>query len=125
MTALSWGAGLAAMGEDETLVSALAADRLSEPYSPSSVGRHLPNVDLAAGVVEMNRFHDASIPATQVAELLRAVATERRRREDTSNRVEFVWSGLVSSPAVPPGKEVFAPLARRMEKVAAPAPSLS
>lgn len=77
------------------------------------------------------------------AELLRAVAAERKLREKTSDRVELVWTGpevpgsrsretaivarelfakasrtvLVSSYAVFLGKEVFEPLAKRMEEV--------
>ena len=127
----------------EALAGALAAGRLSGPYSPSGVARHLPNVDLESALAELNRLHDTGIPPSHVAELLRAVAAERRLRERTSDRVDLVWTGpempgsqsretavvarelfakatrsvLVSSYAVFLGKEVFEPLARRMEQV--------
>ncbi len=127
----------------EALAGALAAGRLSGPYSPSSVARHLPNVDLADALVELNRLHDAGLPPPHVAELLRAVVAERKLRESTSDRVELVWTGpetpgslsretavvarelfakanrsvLVSSYAVFLGREVFEPLGKRMEEV--------
>ena len=127
----------------EALAGALAAGRLSGPYSSSSVSRHLPNVDLAAALVELNRLNDAGLPPAHLAELLRAGAAERKLREETSDRVELVWTGpempgsrsretavvarelfaranrsvLVSSYAVYLGKEVFEPLAKRMEEL--------
>lgn len=127
----------------EALAAALAAGRLSRPYGASGVTRHLPNVDVTAALVELNRLHDAGLPPAHVAELLRAVAAERKLREKTSDRLELVWTGpempgsrsretavvarelfaranrsvLVSSYAVFLGKEVFEPLARRMEEL--------
>ncbi len=127
----------------ETLAGALTAERLSGPYTAGAVGRHLPNVDLAVALAELNRLCDAGVPPAHVAELLRAVAAERKLREKTSDRVELVWTGpevpgsrsretaivarelfakasrtvLVSSYAVFLGKEVFEPLAKRMEEL--------
>lgn len=127
----------------EALASALAAGRLSGPFTSSSVARHLPGVDLADALAELNRLHDAGLPTAHVGEVLRAVAAERRLREATADRVELVWTGpetpgsqsretavvarelfaranrsvLVSSFAVFLGKEVFEPLAKRMEEV--------
>lgn len=127
----------------EALAGALAAGRLSGPYSRSGAGRHLPGVDLGAALAELNRLHDAGVPPAHVAELLRAVAAERKLRERTSDRVELVWTGpetpgsqsretgvvarelfaratrsvLVSSYTVFLGKEVFEPLAKRMEEL--------
>lgn len=127
----------------EALAGALAAGRLSGPYSASGLARHLPNVDLAGALVELNRLHDAGLPPAHLAELLRVVAAERKLREKTSDRVELVWTGpempgsqsretgvvarelfaratrsvLVSSYAVFLGKEVFEPLAKRMEEL--------
>ncbi len=127
----------------ESLAGALAAGRTSGPYSAGGVGRHLPGVDLADALVELNRLHEAGLPPAHLAEVLRAVAAERRLREVTSDRVELVWTGpempgsqsretavvarelfaranrsvLVSSFAVFLGKEVFEPLAKRMEEV--------
>ena len=127
----------------EALAGALAAGRLSAPYSASGVARHLPNVDLEGALAELNRLHDAGVPPGHLAELLLAVAAERKLREKTSDRVELVWTGpempgsqsretgvvarelfakatrsvLVSSYAVFLGKEVFEPLAKRMEEL--------
>ena len=134
--------GLSRPGLD-ALAGALAAGRLSGPYGASGVSRHLPNVDVAAALVELNRLHDAGLAPAHVAELLRAVAAERKLREKTSDRVELVWTGpempgtrsretavvarelfakanrsvLVSSYAVFLGKEVFEPLSKRMEEL--------
>ena len=134
--------GLSRPGLD-ALAAALAAGRLSGPYGASGVARHLPNVDVAAALVELNRLHDAGLAPAHVAELLRAVAAERKLREKTSDRVELVWTGpempgsrsretavvarelfakanrsvLVSSYAVFLGKEVFEPLSKRMEEL--------
>jgi phosphatidylserine/phosphatidylglycerophosphate/cardiolipin synthase-like enzyme len=127
----------------EALAGALAAGRLSGPYSSSGVARHLPNVDVADALVELNRLHEAGLPPAHVAEVIRAVVAERKLREATSDRVELVWTGpempgsrsretavvarelfakanrsvLVSSYAVFLGKEVFEPLAKRMEEL--------
>jgi phosphatidylserine/phosphatidylglycerophosphate/cardiolipin synthase-like enzyme len=127
----------------EGLAGALAAGRISGPYSAGALGRHLPGVDLANALAELNRLHDAGLPPAHLAEVLRAVAAERKLREVTSDRVELVWTGpempgsqsretaivarelfarakrrlLVSSYAVFLGKDVFEPLARRMEEV--------
>ena len=127
----------------EALAGALTAGRLSGPYGASAVSRHLPNVDLADALCEMGRLHAAGLPPAHVAELLRAVAAERKLREETSDRVELVWTGperpgsqsretsvvarelfakatrsvLVSTFAVYLGKEVFEPLAKRMEEL--------
>ena len=129
----------------EALAGALAAGRLSGPYSASGVARHLPNVDLGGALAELNRLHDAGVPPEHVAELVLAVISERKLREATSDRVELVWTGpetpgsqsretgvvarelfakatrsvLVSSYAVYLGKEVFEPLAKRMEELPA------
>ena len=127
----------------EALAGALAAGRLSGPYSASGVARHLPNVDLGGALAELNRLHDAGVPPEHVAELVLAVISERKLREATSDRVELVWTGpetpgsqsretgvvarelfakatrsvLVSSYTVFLGKEVFEPLAKRMEEL--------
>ncbi len=83
------------------------------------------------------------MPPGHVAEILRAIAAERKLREKTSDRLELVWTGpevpgsqsretaivarelfakatrsvLVSSCAVFLGKEDFEPLAKRMEEL--------
>ena len=127
----------------EALAGALAAGRLSGPYSASGLARHLPYVELGGALAELNRLHGAGVPPAHVAEILLAVAAERKLREKTSDRVEFVWTGpempgsqsretgvvarelfakatrsvLVSSYAVFLGKEVFEPLAKRMEEL--------
>lgn len=127
----------------EALAGALAAGRLSGPYSASGLARHLPYVELGGALAELNRLHDAGVPPAHVAEVLLAVAAERKLREKTSDRVELVWTGpempgsqsretgvvarelfakatrsvLVSSYAVFLGKEVFEPLAKRMEEL--------
>ena len=127
----------------EALAAALASGRLSGPYIPSGVARHMPHVDLTDALVELNRLHEAGLPPGHVAEVVRAVVAERKLREATSDRVELVWTGpempgsrsretavvarelfakanrsvLVSSYAVFLGKEVFEPLAKRMEEV--------
>jgi len=131
------GAGL------ESLASALAAGRLSGPFTEGSVSRHLPGVDLAPALAELGRLEGAGLPPGHIAELLRAVAAERKLREAASDRVELVWTGpelpgsqsretavvarelfakatrsvLVSSYTVFLGKEVFEPLAKRMEEL--------
>ncbi|HYN42175.1 MAG TPA: DISARM system phospholipase D-like protein DrmC [Thermoanaerobaculia bacterium] len=130
-------------GGIEALAGALASGRLSGPYSAGALGRHLPNVGLENVLVELNRLHGAGVPPAHVAELLRAVAAERKLREATSDRLELVWTGpettgsqsrdtsvvarelfakaersvVVSTYAVFLGKEVFEPLAKRMEEL--------
>ena len=56
----------------EALAGALAAGRLSGPYSPSSVARHLPNVDLAdalVGSLAIRGYWNAFAAATVNTEL--------------------------------------------------------
>ena len=129
----------------ETIAKALAAGKLSGPYTPGALGRHVSHVDLSRLLGELNRLHEAGLPPAHIAEVLRAVALERKLREATSDRLELVWTGpetpgsqsrdtsvvarelfetatrtvLVSTYAVYLGKDVFEPLAKRMEELPA------
>lgn len=127
----------------ETIARTLADGRLSGPYNAGVLSRYAPKVDLSGLAAELNRLEGAGLPPAHIAEVLFAVVAERKFREAASDRVELVWTGpeipgsqsrdtsvvvrelfatanrtvLISSYTVFLGKEVFEPLAVRMEEI--------
>lgn len=126
----------------ETIAKALAAGKLTGPFTPGVLGRHVSNVDLSRLSGELDRLHATGMATRQIAEVVRAVAFERKHKEAAADRVELVWTGpetrgsqsrdtsvvarelfatasrtiLISTYAVYLGRDVFEPLARRMEE---------
>ena len=126
----------------EAIAQALAAGSLSGPFSAAVLARKVPGVDLAGLAAEMTRLQGTGMNPLQVGEVLRTVARELKRMEAVSDRLELVWTGpetqgsqsrdtsivaqelfatasstvLVATYTVFQGKEVFLPLAKRMEE---------
>ncbi len=77
----------------DDLASALAAGRLRAPFTRSAARRHVPEAMLDEVLHALGDLHDQSFTGSQIAVLLRKLASERRHRQQAAEGVELVWSG--------------------------------
>jgi phosphatidylserine/phosphatidylglycerophosphate/cardiolipin synthase-like enzyme len=125
------------------LAEALETARLALPGSEAQVRRYVCGPEAAAVAQQLARLAGEGLQPGHLAAMLRLLAAEREAVQRTADRVELVWTGpetpgagsrdtsvvvgelfatarssvLVSSFAVYQGREVFAPLARRMDEL--------
>jgi phosphatidylserine/phosphatidylglycerophosphate/cardiolipin synthase-like enzyme len=133
------GLAQARADELEGLAQALAANRLSPPFSSLGIARFLPTGAEDASA-DLARLSGAGMIPAHIALLLSAVAAERRRSEGIESGIELVTTGpdatagsrdtgvvvrdlfagaqrsvLVVGFAVHSGRQVFATLAARLD----------
>lgn len=77
----------------DDLASALEAGRLRPPFNRSAVRRHVPEAAADDALREFSTLHAQGFTASQTALLLRTLARERRHQQQTTERLELVWSG--------------------------------
>lgn len=77
----------------DDLASALEAGRLRPPFTRSAVRRHVPEAAADATLHELSTLESQHFTPPQTALLLRTLARERRHQQQSSERLELVWSG--------------------------------
>jgi len=126
-----------------SLADSIDSGRLLPPFTLISLQRYVPNQDCQGVAEELRSFSDSGVPAPQIAHILRLLAEARVASEQTSDKVELVWSGpempgaasrdtsvvvrelfsgakssvLVAGFAISRGNEIFKALAYRMAQV--------
>jgi phosphatidylserine/phosphatidylglycerophosphate/cardiolipin synthase-like enzyme len=124
------------------LAGALESGALTAPYAPLQLRRLGCGGDSDRIASDLSRLASLSMPPAALAAVLRLVAAERHAGQQTSDRTELVWTGpetragrgrdtavvvrdlflsaehsvLVASYALHQGREMCAPLARRMDE---------
>ena len=77
----------------ESLARALEGQRLSPPFSPAGLKRHVSQ-DLAGPVcAELEQMSRLGMSPVHMAHLLRVLARERTSSQAIADRVELVWTG--------------------------------
>lgn len=133
--------GLSPVALDD-LASALDAGSLTAPYAPIQLRRLGCGGDSDRIARDLSRLASLGMSPLALATALRMVAAERQAGQQTSDRTELVWTGpetragrgrdtavvvrdlflsaehsvLVASYALHQGREMCAPLARRMDE---------
>src|SRR5216684_6031676 len=126
-----------------SLADSIDSGRLLPPFTSISLQRYVPNQDCQGIAEELYAFSNSGVPAPQIAHILRLLAEARVASEQTSDKVELVWSGpempgaasrdtsvvvrelfsgpkssvLVAGFAISRGNEIFKALAYRMAQV--------
>jgi phosphatidylserine/phosphatidylglycerophosphate/cardiolipin synthase-like enzyme len=126
-----------------SLADSIDSGRLLPPFTSISLQRYVPTQDCPGIAEELHAFSNSGVPAPQIAHILRLLAEARVACEQTSDKVELVWSGpempgaasrdtsvvvrelfsgakssvLVAGFAISRGNEIFKALAYRMAQV--------
>ena len=126
-----------------SLAESIDSGRLLPPFTSISLQRYVPTQDCQGVADELRGFSESGVPPPQIAHILRLLAEARTASEQTSDKVELVWSGpempgaasrdtsvvvrevfsgakssvLVAGFAISRGNEIFKALAHRMAEV--------
>lgn len=76
-----------------SLAEALASGRLTPPFAPSELRRHVPRELEEPVAAELREMTVSGMAPAHIARLLRALESERRALQAVADRVEVVWSG--------------------------------
>jgi phosphatidylserine/phosphatidylglycerophosphate/cardiolipin synthase-like enzyme len=126
-----------------SLADSIDSGRLLPPFTSISLQRYVPIQNCQGIAEELYDFSNSGVPPRQIAHILRLLAEARIASEQTSDKVELVWSGpempgagsrdtsvvvrelfsaaqssvLVAGFAISRGNEIFKALAIRMAQV--------
>lgn len=126
-----------------SLADSIQSGRLLPPFTSISLQRYVPTQECQGVADELHAFSTSGVPAPQIAHILCLLADARVASEQTSDKVELVWSGpempgaasrdtsavvrelfsganssvLVAGFAISKGNEIFQALADRTAKV--------
>jgi phosphatidylserine/phosphatidylglycerophosphate/cardiolipin synthase-like enzyme len=125
------------------LAAAIDSGQVVPPYNPVSILRYVPNSDVIPVAAELAELNLYGMQPRHLALMLRLLGEERHKRSRAEDVLELVWSGpevigsatrdtavvirdifasakrsvLIACFAMFQGRELFRPLASRMEEI--------